>query len=137
MSRLRLRVLGSAAGGGVPQWNCRCRVCSLAWAGDGRVRRRTQSSIAVSSDGTSWAPVNRIECEAGMPFMLVPGIEAEIFSVPGKTALYLERGEVEIGAEGEATSGVALRAGGETAFYIPGCARLTPALRARLSGAAV
>src|SRR5690606_26876386 len=58
MTRLRILVLGSAAGGGVPQWNCRCRVCSLAWAGDPRVRQRTQSSIAVSADGRGWALIN-------------------------------------------------------------------------------
>jgi pyrroloquinoline quinone biosynthesis protein B len=51
-------ILGSAAGGGVPQWNCRCPVCDLAWAGDPRVRPRTQSSLAVSPDGTDWLLVN-------------------------------------------------------------------------------
>jgi pyrroloquinoline quinone biosynthesis protein B len=42
-------VLGSAAGGGYPQWNCRCSVCQLAWDRDCRVRRRTQSSIALQN----------------------------------------------------------------------------------------
>lgn len=56
--RLRAVVLGSAAGGGFPQWNCRCPVCELAWAGDPRVRRRTQSSLAVSADGGRWTLVN-------------------------------------------------------------------------------
>jgi len=51
-------VLGSAAGGGVPQWNCRCPVCRLAWAGDPRVRPRTQSSLAVSRDCEAWLLVN-------------------------------------------------------------------------------
>jgi pyrroloquinoline quinone biosynthesis protein B len=51
-------VLGSAAGGGVPQWNCRCLVCQLAWAGDPRVKPRTQSSLAVSVDGVNWLVVN-------------------------------------------------------------------------------
>jgi pyrroloquinoline quinone biosynthesis protein B len=51
-------VLGSAAGGGVPQWNCRCPVCSLVWAGDPRVEPRTQSSLAVSADGVSWLLIN-------------------------------------------------------------------------------
>ena len=51
-------ILGSAAGGGVPQWNCRCPVCRLAWAGDPRVRPRTQSSLAVSADGRRWLLVN-------------------------------------------------------------------------------
>ncbi len=51
-------VLGSAAGGGVPQWNCRCAVCQLAWAGDTRVTPRSQSSLAVSVDGGEWLLVN-------------------------------------------------------------------------------
>jgi len=51
-------VLGSAAGGGVPQWNCRCPVCRLAWAGDSRVLARSQSSIAVSANGEDWLLLN-------------------------------------------------------------------------------
>ena len=51
MGRLTVLVLGSAAGGGFPQWNCRCATCRLAWAGDARVRPRTQASLAVSADG--------------------------------------------------------------------------------------
>ena len=51
-------VLGSAAGGGFPQWNCRCPVCNLAWAGDRRVRPRTQASLAVSANGEDWVLIN-------------------------------------------------------------------------------
>ena len=51
-------ILGSAAGGGLPQWNCRCRVCELARLDDGRVEPRTQSSIAVTQDGEHWLLVN-------------------------------------------------------------------------------
>jgi pyrroloquinoline quinone biosynthesis protein B len=51
-------VLGSAAGGGFPQWNCLCPVCQLAWAGDKRVKPRTQSSLAISSDGEKWLLLN-------------------------------------------------------------------------------
>jgi pyrroloquinoline quinone biosynthesis protein B len=51
-------VLGAAAGGGFPQWNCNCDVCRLAWAGDKRVRPRTQASLAVSSDGRRWTLLN-------------------------------------------------------------------------------
>jgi pyrroloquinoline quinone biosynthesis protein B len=51
-------VLGSAAGGGFPQWNCLCPVCQLAWAGDPRVKPRTQSSLAISSDGEKWLLLN-------------------------------------------------------------------------------
>src|SRR5665213_2350041 len=51
-------VLGAAAGGGFPQWNCNCDVCRLAWAGDPRVRARTQASLAVSSDRQRWTLLN-------------------------------------------------------------------------------
>jgi pyrroloquinoline quinone biosynthesis protein B len=51
-------VLGSAAGGGYPQWNCSCKICALHWEGDPRVRRRTQSSVAVTVDGTRFAFLN-------------------------------------------------------------------------------
>lgn len=55
---MKVVVLGSAAGGGYPQWNCRCDVCGLYWSGDGRVVRRTQSSLAVSLDERSWTLFN-------------------------------------------------------------------------------
>ena len=55
---LRALVLGSGGGGGVPQWNCGCRVCRLAWEGDARVKPRTQSSLAVSADGERWLLLN-------------------------------------------------------------------------------
>jgi pyrroloquinoline quinone biosynthesis protein B len=55
---MRAIVLGSAAGGGFPQWNCRCAVCRLAWAGDARVRPRTQASLAVSGNGEDWILIN-------------------------------------------------------------------------------
>src|SRR5262245_32897929 len=58
MGRLTALVLGSAAGGGFPQWNCRCPTCRLAWAGDARVRPRTQASLAVSADGENWLLIN-------------------------------------------------------------------------------
>ncbi|HLY03032.1 MAG TPA: MBL fold metallo-hydrolase [Candidatus Cybelea sp.] len=51
-----VRVLGSAAGGGVPQWNCACGNCSAARAG--RAPSRTQSGLAVSADGKRWLLLN-------------------------------------------------------------------------------
>ncbi|MFL5324314.1 MAG: pyrroloquinoline quinone biosynthesis protein PqqB [Microvirga sp.] len=57
-SEPRALVLGAAAGGGFPQWNCRCAVCALAWDGDPRVTPRTQSSVAVTGDNGSWALLN-------------------------------------------------------------------------------
>ena len=53
-----LRILGSAAGGGVPQWNCHCSNCRSARAGDSNARARTQSSIAVRGSNDAWALVN-------------------------------------------------------------------------------
>src|SRR5690349_23090017 len=58
MGRLTAIVLGSAAGGGYPQWNCRCAVCRLAWEGDRRVSARSQTSLAVSADGQTWILLN-------------------------------------------------------------------------------
>ena len=51
---MELVILGSAAGGGYPQWNCHCPVCELAWSRDPRVSPRTQSGVAVSGDGHNW-----------------------------------------------------------------------------------
>jgi len=58
MGRLSAIVLGSAAGGAYPQWNCRCPVCALAWSGDPRVKPRTQCGLAISADGESWTLLN-------------------------------------------------------------------------------
>jgi pyrroloquinoline quinone biosynthesis protein B len=56
---MRIRVLGSAAGGGFPQWNCNCRNCAGARNGTLRTQPRTQSSIAVAgADPDTWALVN-------------------------------------------------------------------------------
>lgn len=55
---MKLVVLGSAAGGGFPQWNCNCRNCSGLRNGTLRATARTQSSIAVSGNGTDWVLIN-------------------------------------------------------------------------------
>ena len=55
---MKIRVLGSAAGGGFPQWNCNCPNCKGVRAGRPGLSRRTQSSIAVSADGQRWTLVN-------------------------------------------------------------------------------
>ena len=54
---VRVRVLGSAAGGGFPQWNCRCGTCEAARAGV-RARPRTQSSLAIRGGDGPWLLVN-------------------------------------------------------------------------------
>ena len=53
-----IHVLGSGAGGGFPQWNCNCHNCDGLRKGTIKARARTQSSIAVSSDGTNWVLFN-------------------------------------------------------------------------------
>lgn len=53
-----LRVLGAAAGGGYPQWNCGCPGCRAVRDGSRPAVPRTQSSIAVSADRTTWYLVN-------------------------------------------------------------------------------
>lgn len=53
-----IRVLGSAAGGGFPQWNCGCPNCRGVRDGTVRARARTQECVAVSADGASWALLN-------------------------------------------------------------------------------
>jgi pyrroloquinoline quinone biosynthesis protein B len=65
------RVLGSAAGGGYPQWNCTCPSCRAVRDGSRPARSRTQSSIAVSSDYRRWFLLNAS-----------PDIHAQIESFP-------------------------------------------------------
>ena len=54
---LRVVVLGAAAGGGVPQWNCGCPVCLAARTGQPELQS-TQASIAISADGDHWFLIN-------------------------------------------------------------------------------
>jgi pyrroloquinoline quinone biosynthesis protein B len=204
-------VLGSAAGGGFPQWNCCCPVCRLAWAGDPRVKPRTQASIAVSADGERWLLINaspdlraqisatpvlhpkadrrdspiaaviltgaeidqttglltlrerqpfrllataathgfvagnpmfsalqpdlvpRLTIVPGECFAPLPGIEAELFSVPGKVPLYLEGDRSK--NEADVNVGVELRAGTARLVYVPGAAAVPAPIQDRLARA--
>ena len=70
---MRIILLGTAAGGGLPQWNCNCPNCREARAGSARITARTQSSAAVSADGRAWFLLNaspdlRIQFE-GIPHL--------------------------------------------------------------------
>jgi len=69
---VRIRVLGSAAGGGFPQWNCGCPNCRGLRAGTIRAKARRQESVAVSADGRSWLLLNAS-----------PEIREQIESFPG------------------------------------------------------
>jgi pyrroloquinoline quinone biosynthesis protein B len=93
-------VLGAAAGGGFPQWNCNCDVCRLAWAGDARVRPRTQASLAVSADGRHWVLLNAS-----------PDLRAQIAANPALHPKGFKRGSpiaavVLTGAEIDQTAGL-------------------------------
>lgn len=55
---MQVVVLGAAAGGGFPQWNCSCSNCSGLRDGTLNAEKRTQSSIAISADGKSWLLCN-------------------------------------------------------------------------------
>ncbi|MGM0583308.1 MAG: pyrroloquinoline quinone biosynthesis protein PqqB [Pseudomonadota bacterium] len=56
MTGLRAVVLGAAAGGGLPQWNCGCDNCRAARAV--RIPALTPSSLAATADGENWAILN-------------------------------------------------------------------------------
>jgi pyrroloquinoline quinone biosynthesis protein B len=218
-----VRVLGAGAGGGFPQWNCNCRNCQSVREGKPGFTARTQSSLAVSADGQSWALLNAspdlrqqiattpalhakpehglrnspikavvmtngdvdhmsgvINLREAQPFTIyatrrvlsiiednsvlripaanmVPheelplgvarplasadvdlGLECEAFDVPGKIALYLEDASAgpSLGTTTGDTIGLKIteRATGKSFFYIPGCAQLDDALRARIKG---
>ena len=66
---MRIRVLGAAAGGGFPQWNCNCEVCRRAWSG--AVPAQTQASLAVTADDQTWFLLNAS-----------PDLRAQILATP-------------------------------------------------------
>jgi pyrroloquinoline quinone biosynthesis protein B len=66
-----MRVLGSAAGGGFPQWNCACPQCRAVRSGERPCVPRSQSSIAVSADRQKWFLINAS-----------PDIQSQIESFP-------------------------------------------------------
>ncbi|MER9938458.1 pyrroloquinoline quinone biosynthesis protein PqqB [Mesorhizobium sp. M0088] len=224
---MHLRIIGSAAGGGFPQWNCNYRLSRAARTGMAGVHSRTQSSVAASADGFGWVLFNAspdirqqiaatpelqptgdaplrstpiravvltnadVDHIAGLlslrerqPFAiyataqvlatleansifnvldpaLVPrrilppakelaicdaegretGLLIEPFPVPGKIALYLEdRDHPDANFNSDAGDTIGVRIAGigsrDSVFYIPGCARIDAALRARLADAA-
>jgi pyrroloquinoline quinone biosynthesis protein B len=68
---VRIHILGSAAGGGFPQWNCNCATCSGFRGGSIRAKARTQCSLAISVDGSRWSLLNAS-----------PDLRTQIFSFP-------------------------------------------------------
>jgi pyrroloquinoline quinone biosynthesis protein B len=66
---MRVKIIGSAAGGGFPQWNCACANCSALRSGNFPGKARTQAQVAISADGHSWfllgaSPDLRMQIEA-------------------------------------------------------------------------
>ena len=68
---MRIRILGSAAGGGFPQWNCNCDNCRGLRNGTVRAKSRTQSSIALTGNDEDW-----------ILFNASPDIRAQLESFP-------------------------------------------------------
>jgi pyrroloquinoline quinone biosynthesis protein B len=68
---MKIQVLGSAAGGGFPQWNCNCANCDGVRRGSIDARPRTQSSIAITENAEDWVLVNAS-----------PDLLAQIKSIP-------------------------------------------------------
>jgi pyrroloquinoline quinone biosynthesis protein B len=66
---MRIIVLGAAAGGGFPQWNCNCETCRRGWSG--AAPAQTQASVAVSADGARWVLLNAS-----------PDLRAQILATP-------------------------------------------------------
>ncbi len=96
---LRALVLGSAAGGGFPQWNSAGPACRRARAGDPAARPRTQTSLAVTADGVRWvllnaAPDLRAQIEANPPLHPRPASPGVVRHSP-IAAVVLTGGEVD------------------------------------------
>jgi len=82
---MHVLVLGSAAGGGFPQWNCNDETSRRLRAGDPRLSSRTQSSLAVSPDGRRWVLLNAspdLRQQVNERWQLQPGHDAPLRSSP-------------------------------------------------------
>ena len=207
---MKFLVLGAAAGGGLPQWNCGCVNCMAARAGN--IPASGQSSLAVSAGNGQWSILNAspdiraqmqanaalhpralrdtpvqsvvltngdIDHIAGLlnlreqtsftlfathkilsvlqdnrifdavshdkvarqdialdqDFKLQDGLHARLFAVPGKVPLFMEGETVQTDLVGEQTVGVRLWDKGSVAYYIPGCAMISPDLLALIADA--
>jgi pyrroloquinoline quinone biosynthesis protein B len=102
----------------------------------------TAATLAVIEDNSVFGVlppdvVQRQTISPGRPCALPGGLQAELFPVPGKVALYLEGENPETNSETAGTVGVELSAGGARLVFIPGAAAVTPAMRERLARADV
>jgi pyrroloquinoline quinone biosynthesis protein B len=94
---MRVIVLGAAAGGGFPQWNCNCPGCRRGRQKEDEVRPRTQASIAVSADGRRWVLLNAspdLPYQLRVHAMLHPANDGSIRNSP-VSAVVLSGGDVD------------------------------------------
>jgi len=94
---MRIKVLGSGAGGGFPQWNCNCTNCRAVRAGAPGFAPRTQSSLAVSANGADWLLLNAspdLREQISATPELAPGANDGLRASPIK-AVALTNGDVD------------------------------------------
>ena len=89
-----VRILGSAAGGGYPQWNCNCHVCAAARNGGGRATPRTQSSIAVRADDGPWFLVNASP-DLRQQLAELPGVATDSLRITPVAGVILTDAEID------------------------------------------
>src|SRR5688500_1170311 len=81
---MHIILLGTAAGGGFPQWNCWCPSCKVARMAPGRAVPRRQSAAAVSADGERWFLLNAS-----------PDVHAQLARLPGPRSRAIRQSPVE------------------------------------------
>ncbi|WP_170773583.1 pyrroloquinoline quinone biosynthesis protein PqqB [Ruegeria lacuscaerulensis] len=86
-------------------------------------------------DAVNREKVERTRISLDQDFALQDGLQARLFAVPGKVPLFMEGDSVQTNLIGEQTVGVRLTTGEKVAYYIPGCAQITPALLDQLADA--
>lgn len=118
---MHVLILGSGAGGGVPQWNCGCDGCRGARAGDSRIQSRTQSSIAVSADGHRWLLLNASP-DVRVQLAAHPSLHPRGLRNPAVQAVALTNADID-----HCLGLMVLREGGAPPIY--GTARVQRALR--------
>jgi pyrroloquinoline quinone biosynthesis protein B len=118
---VRVRVLGSAAGGGFPQWNCHCGTCEAARVGV-RARPRTQSSLAIRGDDGPWFLVNASPDARQQLETLAPGQVDGVRAPPVAGVLLTD-------AEIDHTAGLLLLRESVTPVHVFGDAGIERALR--------
>jgi pyrroloquinoline quinone biosynthesis protein B len=79
--------------------------------------------------------VERVICELGKWFEVMPGLSARLFPVPGKVPLYLETGITDTAMMGGQTVGAEMKSQAQRLVYIPGCSKMTPEIESVINGA--